>query len=192
MLTGMVLIYASPKRDDAVTVAIVAVGTVKFPSTPTLLIAVTVPDSVLVPDTTSVVAERLDMMVADRVVNPDTPRLFWMVAAETVRRPLILAAFETLRDEMLVTAFPADILPITVKSFRTLADESVARPPTDAPEVVVNEYRVETPPTLRLFRTVADDSVARPLMVAAFQTFRAETVATADPAEMVAWTTREF
>jgi hypothetical protein len=81
------------------------------------LCIVTVSDSVVVPDTLSVVADRLVVMVEDRVVNPDTPRLFWMVEADAVRSPLIVAAFETWRDEIVVMAAPAEIFPTIVKLF---------------------------------------------------------------------------
>jgi hypothetical protein len=147
IVADMLLIDVIPRSVEVVTESVIVAlfktvsppDTVSIPPTVALLLIRTLSDSVVVPDTTSVVAERLVVVVADRVVNPDTLRLFWMVAAETVRSPLILAAFETLRDEMVVAAFPADILPITVKLFRTLADERVASPPTDAPEVVVSE-----------------------------------------------------
>jgi glutamate dehydrogenase (NADP+) len=78
---------------------------------------VTVSDSVVIPDTLSVVADRLVVMVADSVANPDTPRLFWKVAADTVRSPLIVTAFETWRDEIVVIAAPAEIFPTIVKLF---------------------------------------------------------------------------
>jgi hypothetical protein len=39
------------------------------------------------------------------------------VAAETVRSPLIVVAFETWRDEIVVIAAPAEIFPKTVRLF---------------------------------------------------------------------------
>jgi hypothetical protein len=42
--------------------------------------------------------DRLVVVVADSVVNPITLRLFWTVTADTVRSPLILAAFDTTSD----------------------------------------------------------------------------------------------
>ena len=45
---------------------------------------------------------------ADNVVPP-TVKLFWMVAADTVRSPLIVVSFKTLRDEIVVTAAAADM-----------------------------------------------------------------------------------
>jgi len=118
MVTETLLMAISPARLDKVTVPIVAVGAVKFPDTVTLLFVVTVSDSVVVPDTTSDVADRLVVMVADSVDNPDTPRLFRIVPAETVRSPLIVASFETLRDEIVVVAFAAEMdVPATVRLF---------------------------------------------------------------------------
>jgi hypothetical protein len=58
--------------------------------------------------TTRDVAERLVIVVPDSVVNPDTFRLFRIVPAERVRSPLIVAAFETFRNESTAVAFPAD------------------------------------------------------------------------------------
>jgi hypothetical protein len=76
MVTERLLMEVSPVRADNVTVVIVAVGAVKFPPTAILLFVVTVSESVVVPVTTSDVADKLVVIVADRVVNPDTPRLF--------------------------------------------------------------------------------------------------------------------
>jgi hypothetical protein len=118
MVTETLLMAISPARLDKVTVPIVAVGAVKFPDTVTLLFVVTVSDSVVVPDTKNDTADKVVMVVADRVLTPDTPRLFWTVAAESVRSPLIVAAFKTLRDEIVVVAAAAEMdVPATVRLF---------------------------------------------------------------------------
>ena len=57
-------------------------------------------------------------------------RRFDTVAADNVASPLIVAAFKTLRDEIVVTAAAAEILPPTVKRFETVAADRVARPLT--------------------------------------------------------------
>ena len=48
---------------------------------------------------------------------PITVKLFWMVAADTVRSPLMVAAFKTFRDEIVVVAAAAEMFPTTVKLF---------------------------------------------------------------------------
>jgi len=48
-------------------------------------------------DETVVVAAAAEMF-------PTTVKLFWMVAADTVRSPLIVVAFDTFRDEIVVIA----------------------------------------------------------------------------------------
>ena len=117
-VTETLLMALSPVRLDKVNVPILAVGAVKFPATATLLFVVTASDSVVVPNTKNVAADRLVVDVADRVLSPDTPRLFWTVVAETVRSPLIVVAFETLRDEIVVVAAAAEMdVPTTVKLF---------------------------------------------------------------------------
>ena len=45
---------------------------------------------------------------ADNVVPP-TVKLFWMVAAETVRSPLILTEFVIPRVDIVIDAFPAEM-----------------------------------------------------------------------------------
>lgn len=80
----MVLIEVIPSRAEVVTDDVMVappdtVSPLDRPSKPRTVppfFIRTVSDSVVVPDTTSVVAERLVMMVADSVVSPDTPRLF--------------------------------------------------------------------------------------------------------------------
>ena len=53
---------------------------------------------------------------ADKVV-PSTVRLFWMVAAEAVRSPLMVVAFNTSKDDKVAAEFPADsVVPPTVRS----------------------------------------------------------------------------
>ena len=76
MVTETLLMAISPVTLDKVTVVIVAVGEVKFPPTVILLFVVTASDSVVVPDTKNDTADKVVMVVADRVLSPDTPRLF--------------------------------------------------------------------------------------------------------------------
>ena len=141
----------------------------------------------------SIVADKLVVDVADSVLNPDTTKLFRIIAADTVRSPLTVSVFPATKLETVTRAPGALIFPPIVKLFRTVAAEMVANPCTDTPDVVPNEYSVEIPPTLRLFKTVADDRVESPLIVIAFQTPRDETVAEAFAAEMdVPATTRAF
>jgi hypothetical protein len=156
MVTERLLMEVSPVRADNVTVVIVAVGAVKFPPTAILLFVVTVSESVVVPVTTSDVADRLVVVVADSVVNPETFRLFWMVEADTVRSPLMVEAFETWRDEIVVIEAPPEILPTTVRLFWTLAAEIVRSPlilpafKTVSDEIVVDPAEI-VPDTTRLF-----------------------------------------
>ena len=53
----------------------------------------------------------------ETVVIAVTVRLFWIVAADTVRSPLILVAFEMFKDDKVATEFPAEMFPITVREF---------------------------------------------------------------------------
>jgi len=84
-------------------------------------------------------------------ISPNTTRLFWIVAADTVRRPLIVAAFETLRDDTVVTAFPADkVVPLTVRLLLTDKPETVAREAT-----VSSKLMYAVPKTLSAYPPVA-------------------------------------
>ena len=148
MVTETLLMALSPTRADAVTVVILAVGAAKFPPTATLLFVVTLSESVVVPDTRSIVADKLVVVVADRVLTPDTPRLFWTVALETVRSPLILAAFETVRDEIVVIPAAAEMFPTTVRLFWIVAAESVRSPLMLAAFKTVRDEIVVDPPEI--------------------------------------------
>ena len=54
-----------------------------------------------------------------------------------MRRPLIVAAFETLRDETVVTAFPADkVVPLTVRLLLMVIPDTVARALTLSVELI--------------------------------------------------------
>jgi hypothetical protein len=129
MFADIELIDVSPKRADNVIVVMVAVGAVKFPPTATPLFVVTVLDSVVIPVTTSEVADKLVVVVPDSVVNPKTLRLFWMVAADTVRRPLIPTALVTLREDRVAVTAPADkVLPFRKRLLFTVAADTVRRP----------------------------------------------------------------
>jgi hypothetical protein len=90
---------------------------------------------------------------------PITVREFRTVAEETVRSPLILAAFKTLRDEIVVVAPAADNV---------------------------------VPPTVKLFWMVAAEAVRSPLIVTLFETWRDEIVVIAAPAEIFPTTVRLF
>jgi hypothetical protein len=51
-----------------------------------------------------------------------------MVAADTVRSPLIVAAFKTWRVEIVVVAAAAEIFPTTVRLFSIVAADTVRSP----------------------------------------------------------------
>jgi hypothetical protein len=87
-----------------------------------------------------------------------------------VKSPLTVAAFKTLRDEIVVTAAPAEILPTTVRRFETVAADRVANPLIVVAFHTLREESVVVPPdivpdTTRLFCTVAADRVVSPLIV---------------------------
>ena len=126
-------------------------------------------------------------------IFPPTVKRFETVAADKVASPLIVAAFQTLSDEIVVV--PPEMVPDTTRLFCTVAADRVvsplivtspdtdtldraARPLTVTPLLIVTASdRVDTPitvidPVVMAFVTVADDRVA-----------------VADPADRVApWT----
>ena len=115
------------------------------PLTVTPLLIVTAPDRVETPSTVipPVVVEFV--MVADDSVAvafpadifPITSILFRIVAVDTVRSPLILTVFETLRYEINAVALPADkVVPLTVRLLSTVNPDTVARALTPSAELM--------------------------------------------------------
>jgi hypothetical protein len=107
---------------------------------------VTAPDRVETPITVRDPAERELLITADDNVAtaeppdrevPLTVILFWIVAADTVRSPLIVAEFERLRDEIVVVAFPADkVVPLTIRLLLAVNPDTVVRAPTESSELM--------------------------------------------------------
>jgi hypothetical protein len=106
---------------------------------------VTAPDRVDVPRTNRDPVLREFAMVADdrfavafpAEILPTTVILFWIVAADTVKSPLIVTEFETLRDETVAVAFPADkVVPLTARLLLTVNPDTVARALTVSAELM--------------------------------------------------------
>ena len=76
-----------------------------------------------------------------------------MVAADTVRSPLILAAFETMRDEIVVVAAAAEMFPMTVMLFWTVAADTVRSPLILAAFKTVRDEVVVDPPEIVPYTT---------------------------------------
>jgi len=107
-------------REDTVTVGIVAVGAVKFPSTvrSPLIVAA---DNVATPPTLNALltfpADAVSKELPAEILPP-TVRRFETIAPDRVASPLMVVASDTLRHKIDTVAFPAEIdTPLTVRLF---------------------------------------------------------------------------